>query len=140
MSKKRTWRAHALDLIKNQKRCPGEIPPTGGMDDLLSEREFMAMARAGGLHPWNSCCFVEEVLGLQPTDEMHEIPTGNQKALMENVESLTAPLREVTQSKRLAEFKAKMKNYIDRIEFKGGVLNVPTQLLKFKDYTEKFFG
>lgn len=140
MSKKRTWRAHNLNMIKQHKKCAGEVPPTGGMDDLLSEKEFMAMARASGIHPWNSCHFVEDVLGLPSTDGMREIPTGSPKQLMDNVESLTEPLREVNQSKQLAAFKAKMHNYVDRIEFKAGVLNVPSQLLKFKEFTERFFG
>jgi len=141
MPKKRTWKAHNLKLIKEHKKCAGDVPPTGGMDDLLSEQEFMTMARASGVHPWNSCHYTEEILGLPDTDNMREVKTGGDpQKLVEAVEGLTGSYREVQQSKQLADFKAKMKGYIDRIEFKAGKLNVPSQLLKFKDYTEKFFG
>ena len=140
MSKKRTWKAHALEFIKQYDKCPGDVPPTGGMDDLLSEQEFKAMAHAAGVHPWNSCHYVDEILGLPPTDTMVEVTkTGDKKKMLETVENLKGTLHEVNQSKRLGEFKTRMKNYIDRIEFVDGKLNVPRPLLRFSEFVNRFF-
>ena len=141
MSKKRTWKAHSLDLIKAQDKCAGDVPPTGGMDDLLSDQEFLAMARAAGIHPWNSCHYVDEVLGLAPTDAMVDLgAVGDRKKMLEAVEGLTGVVNEVSRSKRLVEFKTKMKNYIDRIEFEGDRLNVPGPLLRFSQFVNRFFA
>ena len=141
MSKKRTWKAHNMALIKQHKKCAGDVPPTGGMEDLLSEKDFLAMAHASGIHPWNSCHYVDEVLGLVPTDSMREIKTtGDPQKLVDNLESLKEPLNEVKRSQKLAEFKDRMKRYVDRVEFKGEKLVVPAQLLRFSDYVDKFFG
>lgn len=141
MSKKRTWKAHAIDFIKEHDKCPGDVPPTGGMDDLLSEQEFLAMARASGLHTWDACHYEDEILGLTDTDRLKPLPMGHDKAkLIKTVETLIEPMSEVTRSKKLAEFKAKMHNYVDRIDFNGGQLNVPAPLLKFAKYADRFFN
>jgi len=141
MARKRTWKAHALDFIKEHDKCPGDVPPTGGMDDLLTEQEFIAMARASGLHTWDSCHYVDEILGLDPTDKLKKIPlTQDRNELLQTVKTLREPMAEVARSKKLAEFKAKMKNYVDRINFKDDQLNVPSVLLKFAEYADKFFN
>ena len=139
--KKKPWKAHVIDYIKSHRRCPGEFPPTGKPDDLLTEAEFLQMATAAGFHKWDSCHFVEEILGLPTTEDMKEISVDlNQRKLFETVNELKAPMQEVQQSKKLAEFQKVMRGYVDRIRFENGVLKVPPQLLKFEEYANKYFG
>jgi hypothetical protein len=141
MGKKRTWKAHVIDFIKEHDKCPGDMPPTGHPDALLSDSEFMAMATAAGLHKWDSCHFVEEILGLGEPEGLKELKVDvDTRKLLTNVSELTDTVVEVSQSKRLVEFQDKMKTYIDRIQFKGGKLRIPAQLLKFAEYANKFFN
>lgn len=141
MPKKQTWKVHALNFIKKYKKCPGDIPPTGDLTDLITEDTFKAMAYASGLHDWDSCHYTEEILGLPVTRTMNKLGLNdNQQELIESVKNLTVPIREVQQNKRLVELKARMTNYINRITFKKGELNIPSPLLRFQEYTEKFFS
>ena len=141
MPKKKNWKAWNIDMIKEHKKCAGDVPPTGSMEDKLTEQEFIAMARASGIHEWNSCHYVDEILGLAPVDGMKELPIhSDPKELLKTVETLVDPMREVDQSKKLVEFQNRLHAYVDRIVMKKGNLDIPHQLLKLADYADKFFN
>jgi hypothetical protein len=137
--KKRTWRDHAIDLIKTTQKCPGNLPPTGSLDQLLTNEEFTMMANAGGVHNWNSCHYVEEILGLPSTDDMHEIMVDSKK--VKEISTLADPLAEVEKGKKIAELKNRLHQMVEAVYFKdNGSLYVPGYLMRLEDFINKFFN
>jgi hypothetical protein len=138
--KKQAWKAHALDYIKATKKCPGELPPTGSLEELFTHEQFLRMVAASGVHPWDSCCFVEDILGLKDTTHMQEIKVDSRKVL-KDAEILKASLGEDDRKKKVALLRDKMHKYVDQIDFKpNGALFVPSRLLHFEEYLKNYFG
>lgn len=140
MAKKRTWKEHALDYIKATKKCPGELPPTGTLDELFTHEQFMSMVVAVGPHEWDSCCFVEEILGLSPTDQMKRLDVDSVKVL-KDLSELKPAVVAVDRSAKLKDLKQRLHTYVDRIDFKSsGALYVPNALVKLETYINSFFS
>lgn len=140
MTKKMTWKEHALDYIKTTKKCPGELPPTGSLEELFTHEQFMQMVTAVGPHKWDSCCFVEEVLGLPTTETMKRLDVDPQRVL-KDVAELKSAVIDADKASRLVELRKRLHSYIDQIEFKPtGHLFVPSSLIRLESYINSFFS
>ena len=93
-------------------------------------------------HKWDSCHYTDEILGLKPVDNLRQIPIEQDKSkLLKTVEELSGPMRDVSRSKKLVAFKARLKLFVDRIDFKpDGKLAVPKALLDLESYVDRFFN
>lgn len=138
--KRKTWKAWAIDFIKATDTCPGDEPPTGGMDDKHTEEEFRAMARAGGTHKWDSCHYVDEILGLTQPEGFKALSDSGSSQVTKQVSDIAGSLFEVEKSKRFAAFKQRLHEYVNRIELHEDKVSIPSQLLKLSEYANSFFN
>ena len=129
MSKNRTWREHAVEYVKSNNECPGDVPPFGSPDQIISEDDFLLSMKAGGTHPWDGCHFVEEVLGLE-TEGIKEVNIGRQQKAYQS----GTKRKEVLLKNNLVRF-------VGRIEFRGnGSLYIPKELLHLEDYVQSLLS
>lgn len=138
-TKKRSWKAWAVDYVRRTQTCPGDAPPMGLPTDMLTEEEFALSLRGSKLHPHRDCHLVEDILGLP--DPGTEVGAAVEPRVTEaDVERLQhlAETQEVAQI--VEEVKKQLHVYVDLIALKEeGVLYIPEPLLKLQSYINTFF-
>ncbi len=138
---KKKWHEWATELVKNTKKCPGDVPSFGLPTDLITMDEFYSGIDINELHDYNDCHLNEYVLGIYETiKDMKEVKVGS-KPLEDKVKKRGIDLKEVMLQKKLAKLKENIGLYLDRIHFKNnGSLSVPEPLLNLEAYIENFFS
>lgn len=110
---KKPWYEWAVEYVRRTKRCPGDIPPMGRPGDSVTGEQFQQSVASLGTHAWDDCHFVAEMLG-----------------------SETSP--EAALGDREIRLRSSLHKLVDRITFKNGKIQIPTELLTLREFIGTF--
>lgn len=120
---RRPWKEHALAYIKRTDRCPGEFPPFGLPDQVITEEEFLMSVKAGEDHAWSGCHFAAEIMGVSEVDAVK---------LSKKYQSGMS---------KTGHLKNELHKLVSQVGFRmNGSLYVPSELLNLEDYLHEFFS
>lgn len=138
---KKPWSEWAVLYVRQTGKCPGDVPPFGSPDDLVTEGEFKQSVQALGTHKYCDCHFTDKLLGYRKDDDVKEVTIGDDVAVKQKAADVSGRAVGMIQENKIRVLKKKLHEFVDKIKMKGGgVLYVPSELLELRDYIDEEVG
>ncbi len=140
-SSNKNWAQWAVQYINDKNTCPG-LAPEGVPSDVPMPEAIFVKEVAGKFHPADTCAhFMNERLGTPLPGGMVEIKGhGASEVTSADVEKGKKVKSPSGPSKAVDRLKREFHVLVDTIEMReGGVLHIPSQLLKPDSFIKQFF-